>query len=400
MILLHEERKRVIKGQEKINFSSFSSLHLITISARVRGKKQISGDATDDEDLVIKIDGKSYPKLSDPARKIDYPAAFSGGSLHDLAKSVYFLSFLKGKDHQIELLTDKPQDTATLESLTIDISSLGQELFLKPEDKAEDGDRRPWVTFVLDNLPLEILTVTLTYSRRKWDSDDVKIIVDDKVQFNLLGGIKRFLWRYLGSWLPPFISKTETEIFPVNLSPGLHYVEFWADRMPVLHSINLGFGTTPPPPQGIPTVDSPDWTNDFYDDTEEMLLARVVYGEVGGESYEAKVAVGWSIKNRVEDSRGRWGRHYHEVILQGQQYDALWDKRTYDKVRKPPISENKKEKEVWDDSYRAGVQVISGQTPDPTRGANHFYATTIPRPFWADEKEFTVEIGITRFYRL
>ncbi|MBI4999656.1 cell wall hydrolase [Candidatus Gottesmanbacteria bacterium] len=131
-----------------------------------------------------------------------------------------------------------------------------------------------------------------------------------------------------------------------------------------------------------------------------MLFARTIYGEVGGEPYEAKIAVGWAIRNRVEDSRNRWGKTYHNVILQADQYAALWDKRTYDKVRKPPITESKQEKEAWEDSYRAAIQVVSGKAPDPTRGANHFYATTIPRPSWADEEKFTLQIGITRFYKL
>ena len=86
----------------------------------------------------------------------------------------------------------------------------------------------------------------------------------------------------------------------INLPTGLHCLEFWADRTPTLNSLTLDFGTTPLTPPAIPTVDNPAWTGDFYEDTEEILLARAIYGEMGGESYEAKVAVGWAIRNRVE----------------------------------------------------------------------------------------------------
>jgi len=186
----------------------------------------------------------------------------------------------------------------------------------------------------------------------------------------------------------------------INLPTGLHYLEFWADRTPTLNSLTLDFGTTPLTPPAIPTVDNPAWTKDFYEDTKEILLARAIYGEMGNESYEAKIAVGWTIRNRVEDSRNRWGKNYHEVILQANQYDALWNKHTYDKVREPPIFENKQEKEAWEDSFRAAIQIVSGKITDPTKGANHFYTTTILKPSWADEEKFTIQVGITKFYKL
>lgn len=391
MLLVHEDtNKRIIKDRERINFSSFSSLHLIVVTARVKGEKQISNSATGDEDLIVKIDNKLFSSA----------AAFSGGSLHGLTKTVYFLIFLKGKDHKIELTTDKLPNTATLESLKVYTLHSERELFLETEQQAEDGDRRPWITIAIEDLPLMAITSTITYSHRKRDSDDAKIIIDGKVQGNLLKTIKHFLWRYAGSLLSPLATKTETETFIVDFPLGLHYLELWVDRMPILHSINLDFGTTPSVPLEIPTVNNPAWTENFYNDTEEMLLARTIYSEMGSESYEAKIAVGWTIRNRVEDNRNRWGKTYHEVILQAHQYDALWNKHTYDKVREPPISENKREKEAWEDSHRAAIQVISEKNLDPTKGANHFYSTTISKPSWADEKKLTIQIGITKFYKL
>ncbi|MBI5621016.1 cell wall hydrolase [Candidatus Gottesmanbacteria bacterium] len=400
MLLVYEEKKkRVIKGHQDVHFSSFSAFHLVVVTARVKSRTQIASGATDDEDLSITIDDTSFPRLPDPHRIIDSPTAFSGGALHNLAKTVYFLTFLKGKEHTVALRTDTPSSTATLEALAIYAVRPEQELSLPAGNQAEDGDRRPWITITLEKFSLQSFTTTLTYSRRKRDSDDVKIVVDGKVQGNLARTIKRYLWRYLGSLLPPFATKTETETFTVDLPQGLHYLEFWADRMPSLRSLTLDFGTEPPVPEGIPTVENPTWTKDFYDDTETMLLARTIYGEVGGESYEAKIAVAWSIRNRVEDAQKRWGGNYHEVILRQNQYDALWDKRTYDKVRNPPTV-NKQEQEAWKASNTAAVQVVSGRTPDPTRGANHFYASPIAAPSWADEKKFTVQIGSTMFYKL
>lgn len=400
MQLVHEDRqKRIIKDKKIITFSSFSSYHLIVLTAHAKSEKQLGEQTTDDEDLTVRIDDKTFPQL-DSDRVIDSPAAFSGGKLHNLAKTVYFLTFLGGKDHTITLKTDNPPNTATFESVQIYTLAILDKLGLEPKLQAEDGDRRPWITFALDNIPLRSTVTTISYSRRKRDSDDVKVIIDGKIQGNLLRKIKHFLWRYVGSrlpWLSP--EKTETETFVTDLSQGLHYLEFWADRMPTLHKLTIEFGVKPSVPVGIPTVDNPKWTKDFHDDTQTILLARAIYGETGGESWEAKIGVGWAIKNRVEDPANRWGKTYHQVILEESQYDSLWNRWTYDKVRNPPINDLR-EKRAWEESCRAAEEVIDSEIDDPTNGANHFYATTIPKPGWADDSKFTTQIGITRFYKL
>lgn len=401
MQCIHEDRrKRIVEDKEVVTFSSFSSYHLIEITARAKNEKQISKQTTDDEEITVTIDDRRYPKLGTKEAAQDSPASFSGGKLHNLAKTVYVLTFLKGKDHTITLKTDHPSHNATLESLQIYTLNPNPKLSLQPKLQAEDGDRRPWITFVLDTIALRSIAMTITYSRRKRDSDDVKIIIDGTTQGNLLTGIKHFLWRFVGSLLPWWSpTKTETETFIVALPRGLHYIELNADRMPIMENVVFEFAQELPIPQGIPMADNPTWTKDFYEDTETILLARAIYGEAGGESFRAKVAVGWAIRNRVEDPANRWRKTYHEVILAESQYDSLWNRWTYDKIRNPSTNDPK-EKKAWKESYDAAQKVIDGTIGDPINGANHFYATTIPKPNWADENKFTIQIGITRFYKL
>ena len=172
--------------------------------------------------------------------------------------------------------------------------------------------------------------------------------------------------------------------------------------MPRLHSLTFNFGVTPPTPEGTPTVDKPAWTKDFYDDTEKLLLARTIYGEAGGESYKAKIAVGWAIRNRVEDSSQRWGKTYHDVILQPSQYEPFNDpnKDVFKKITNPPL-DNTLEKQAWLDSYKAAELVFLGKEADPTKGANHFYVPSDqPKPDWIVEEKRTVQIGATHFYKL
>ncbi|MBI5356010.1 cell wall hydrolase [Candidatus Collierbacteria bacterium] len=403
-LIFEDGHSRTIKTKEEIKFSSFSSYHLIIITGRAKSENQLGDHVTDDEDLIVKLNNKSFPKLGSDGL-IDSPTAFSGGKLHNLSKTVYFLTFLEGEDHEIVLETDKTPGTATFESLRVYALNPVEKLILEPKIQAEDGDRRPWISFALDNLALKSIALTLTYSHRKRDSDDVKIKIDGKTQGNLLQIIKYFLWRFVGSLLPwATPTKTETQIFEINLPEGLHYVELEADRTPTLNKLIIDFGKILTTPEGerIPTVDNPKWTGSFYNDTEIILLSRAIYGEAGGESEKAKTAVGWTIRNRVEDSKNRWGTTYHEVILAKYQYEPFNDPsgKSFKKITQPQLN-NPLEKQAWLDSYKTAELVFFGKEADPTDGANHFYVpSNQPKPDWADENKFTIQIGATRFYKL
>ena len=395
MKLIFEDRhSRTIKTKEEIRFFSFSSYHLIIITARAKSEKQLSRNSTDDEDLTVKIDkDKTFPQLRSN-RLIDSPAALSGGRLHNLSKTIYFLTFLKGRDHKIILKTDKPTDTATFENLQIHVLDPTKKLTLEPKLQAEDGDRRPWITFVLDNLAIQSITPTLTYSRHDRDSDDVKITIDGKTQGNPLRTIKHFLWRYAGSLLP-WVSptKTQTEIFTINLPQDLHYIEFDADRIPTLNKLVLDFGKTLPLPAGLPTVDNPKWTGDFYDDTDKMILARAIFGEARDELYpdKARIAVGWSIRNRVEDSR--WANSYHEVIIKPEQYSAFNETdRNRPYIENPFWKDNDVDKTAWYNCFDIAGKVINGELKDPTSGANHYYDNSISTPYWATKETLALTI--------
>ena len=76
-LVLQDNRKRIIRDQEEIRFSSFSSFHLIGLIARTKSEKQLGKNASDDEDLIIKIDGKSFPKLGSKKALFNSPASFN-----------------------------------------------------------------------------------------------------------------------------------------------------------------------------------------------------------------------------------------------------------------------------------------------------------------------------------
>ena len=126
------------------------------------------------------------------------------------------------------------------------------------------------------------------------------------------------------------------------------------------------------------------------------VLARTIFGEARGEPFDGQVAVAWTIRNRA-DKPGPdwWGDSITEVCLKAKQYSA-WN----------PSDPNRKRLEVASagnpEFLRArGIAclVLTGDLPDPTKGATHYYADYIATPKWAEGLTPAVVIGRHRFFK-
>lgn len=400
LIIQQKFQKKIVKKLDYPFEISSYGLYTIFVSARCRSAQQRK--SSDDEDLRIEIDTRKFREMppQDKPQYLNIPPAWNGSKLKNLKQTVIFLIALNPGQHTISLI---PDESATLEEIKVyKIDQPEKEIEFILNEQAEDGDKRPWYTFVLTDLSLRQIKAEVTTQYRWWDSDDVKIIIDGKIQEQPKAILHRF-WYWAGILAQKLLNQkiTTQSAFHSDLFKGIHYIEFWADKTPILHTVELDLGPTEI--KRIPTVDNPEWTGDLRDDPREILLARVVYGEAGGVSKLAKISVAWSIRNRVEDSLHRWGNNYHDVILQENQYDSLWNKKTYRKVRIPAL-ENELEKRAWQDSYEIAEQVINNEIKDPTKGANHFYSISISRPDWApvwtDEKKITLSVDNLKFYKL
>jgi len=70
------------------------------------------------------------------------------------------------------------------------------------------------------------------------------LIIDNKIQKNQFSLFYRN-WLWSGSIFKKLLQReTQTKIIESNLSQGVHYVEFWADRMPLLHKVRLNLKYT------------------------------------------------------------------------------------------------------------------------------------------------------------
>ncbi len=282
-VIFEDKKKRLIRGQEEIKFNSHSSRHLISITARVKSKKQISAGATDDEDLTIELDGKKFPMLTGPQRVIDSPASFSGGALHNLSKTVCLVVYLESGHHRITFITDEPIATATFERLEVCVLDNNDKLELNIAKEAEDGDRRPWITFVIDDLPLLSFGLTALVKRRYRDSDDLKVIVDGKTWTHPsqdeqsegsspLEWFYRF-WYFAGAIL---LGTIRLSYFKTKLPKGLHYIELFADRKPYLESVEFDFSESPSSNQ-VPNLQN--YKDSRLNKHDEEIFQALIYVE-------------------------------------------------------------------------------------------------------------------------
>lgn len=391
--ILEEELHQDISQSLDYEFTTEKAgIYMIEIQARAHGEKQISPSATDDDDLKVEIDYRKFPLLTNLLRYSDSPAAFSGGKLHGKKKSVIFLLTLSAGKHKITLV---PDNKPTLE--TIKVSYVGKEssgFSLGFLDEAEDGDGRPWITIVLVDLSLIVIKMTIKAEPRFRDSDDVKIAIDGYVVQNHKGGLRKF-WYWLGSI---FTGDVKQVSFEPKLKKSLHYVELFADRKPSLMASYVDFGKKV---RHVPSVYDPTWNGDFNDDSDVMILSRAIFGEARNlqSPDKLRVAVGWTIKNRVNNPSW-WGNSYHSAITKPRQYSAFNQGDPNRKYVESPLHKgNETDRKSWQNCYKIAEQVITGEIEDPTSGATHYYDQSISPPDWASPGNFVIKISTVFFHK-
>jgi hypothetical protein len=355
-----------------------------------------------DDDLTVKLNNTEFPKLNGKRGLFDGEVAWNGNILKGLHKTNVFIVDLSKGSHKLTFLVDQKP---TLKSIKIE--KVNDEINYIPQENnpAEDGDRRQWLNIALVDLPLKRLFVSAiaNYNPAEKDGDDMKLIIDGEIKKNEIRKDFKY-WYWCGMELRGKEKEFSEEL---DKGRGLHYIELWADKSPELKNIKLNLGLnlenidSDENKKRIPTVDAPEWTGDFNDDTEQMILARAIFGEARNMllSDETRIAVGWSIRNRIGNSA--WGNNYHEVILHKNHYSAFRESdKNWDYVKNPLFKNNIIDKRSWEDCYKISGQVIDGSLDDPTDGANHYYDDSIETPYWAAKDNFKIKIDSIFFHRL
>lgn len=380
------------RTQEKFTIGE-SGIYAISITARCNGKN----------DLRVEIDDQFFRETppKENIQKFDIPPAWNGTKLKGQSQTNIFLLQLDEGEHVIDFI---PEGQAKVEKFSYWQIEDPTHIEFNLDQQAEEGDKRPWLTFALVDLPLKSIEVEATVNWHYFDGDDVKLITDNQVEKNPSSRLWRnWVWHATPGQL--FSGpKKEQKTFNRDLQSGIHYIEVWVDKTPTLHQVILDLGdfkseSSQPKQINVPTKENPKWTGDFSDDTDQMILARVLFGEARSTLVpdEARMAIGWVVKNRIESSR--WPNTYWEVITTPSHFSSFNigdDNRPF--VEDPLHKNNEIDKKAWEHTYDIARKIIEGEIIDPTQGANHYYDDSISTPGWAKDQKPTLTISYINQY--
>ena len=130
-----------------------------------------------------------------------------------------------------------------------------------------------------------------------------------------------------------------------------------------------------PEPTPTPTT-TPEVSRGDYDRDDVLLIAKLIWEEARGESYEGMVAVGEVVLNRVEYDA--WSDTVQGVIYQPKQF--------------APISGKYNET-----TLQAALEAVGGSSV--VDGSQYFFNPKECSPSWADDYVFVRRIGGHVFYK-
>lgn len=155
------------------------------------------------------------------------------------------------------------------------------------------------------------------------------------------------------------------------------------------------------------------------DPTELHCLALNIYHESANQTVLGKIAVAHVVINRTKIGRPRFRKSVCDVIYQGKSWTTEQGKEIIikHKCQMSWYCDGKSDEvkltndkgqiikanvRAWEQSNEIAFGVITGQLPDPTHQADHYYNPKIVRkkPHWADVYELVAVVDGHNFHRM
>lgn len=125
-----------------------------------------------------------------------------------------------------------------------------------------------------------------------------------------------------------------------------------------------------------------------------QLLARVIWGECRGKTYEESLAIAFVVVNRA-NKPGWWGGDVKSVCMASKQFSCL---NPGDPNLKKILAGDFRDGN-WSNCVKAASDATLGLAADPTGGAIAYHATYIHKPTDFGNVKPTCTIGSHIFYR-
>lgn len=393
-----EKINKIITRQYSYEFFlDEDALYLIEIIASAKSWWQnfkTSRSFFKDDDIFLYLDNQEL--TASQYTKKDARSPWNGNELCGLEKTVIIAANLSKGKHIIDL---KPDQSPYVKSLAISKVEEKDKITYIPtqNNPAQKSEGRPWLSYIILDLFITSLSITAKANKNRGDDDDIKLVINGKIQKN---DNKRAHqdWYWCGKMLK---GEDKTFFKDINIKIKQYNFDLYSDETPRLAKIEIGIKSANT--KRIPTVDDPLWTGDFRDDTEEMLLARLIFGETNNEPREAKIWAAWSVINRTK-ANSWWPKTIQGVILQKGQYDPIKPASPiYRKIIDPLNYDGvgMADKKSWYECYEIARDAISGGISNPTT-ATHFFGVGVTRDWFeknvVPKGKFLRKIGNTYFY--
>lgn len=127
---------------------------------------------------------------------------------------------------------------------------------------------------------------------------------------------------------------------------------------------------------------------------ERVLLGLTIWREARGEDLMVKMAVGCSVRNRVQNPKW-WGNDYVSCLTKKWQYSSMTDPKDVQLTTWPKADDH-----VFEECLDIAGQVIDGSAVHPMPGADSYHDVSIAAPKWATPDKCVGQLGRIVFFNI
>ena len=123
-------------------------------------------------------------------------------------------------------------------------------------------------------------------------------------------------------------------------------------------------------------------TNDFKNDSDKVIIARMLFGEARNCSREEKRVIAYTAINRAKDGKKWNGETIKDSILKEWQYSCFNDN---DPNKKKLMDPQRYDSKSWEECLTAADTVLGENSNSYNLGQTHYHTLAIS-PKWAGSK--------------
>ena len=134
-------------------------------------------------------------------------------------------------------------------------------------------------------------------------------------------------------------------------------------------------------------------TSDFSSDSDEILLARMLFGESRDCTYKEKLAIGYTVINRANDGKKYNGENVREVILKDKNYSCFNNNNPNRVILMDP---EMYEPKSWRECLQSSRDILSNKSIESNKGQTNYH-TRRSHPYWSSSDILRINFKDKKF---